>query len=502
MGKPVRSCDNCRRSRVGCNAISNPGQGCFNCVRKGVKCLFRPSATSGKKAQASQGGRVLQNGGQLPSPEPPAPFGNIHDSCSMVFEPSTEFGSSPSRSLPLPSLSNFSDSLAKSQQALRLHHLLWNVFTTDLEPRIGLWIGHAGCPFMTTSTVSSGICKPCSVVLTIQTPTTLISSLMINLDKSPASPRRNTVQDHKTSIGIESESGDDGNIDRALMYAIYAYSVRWLHPTDNKQNQDPETRARFIALKKELSDNLWSETRKRMYAVMLRPSYRSILALYLFAVIPSSSGKRGDHIEDLCLEASLNQQNYLSSKAQMPSTHHDSIASLLGGGAFSSSNIALAQANTPLNAEDIEYQSMTSLAFWFGIISDTTRALTRCKPSILLPGCNGEARVWAAVREHTQAFERQFGSLRRLRTPLIDDQVLAILQHAFAFSTLVWAGITRVQDALVYQISGTSAAEAVDAVRKESNKFEETFGILLCLCQRDFVLLSCTTQMCYSKYLL
>ena len=503
MGKPVRSCDNCRRSRVGCNAISTLGQGCFNCVRKGVKCAFRPGATSGKgekKAQAPQEGRVLQNGGQLPSPEPP--FGDIHDSRDMGFEPSAEFDPSPSSSLPPPSLSNFSDSLAKSQQALRLHHLLWNVFTADLESRIGLWIGGAGCPFMTTSTVSSGIGKPYDAVLTIQAPTTLISSLMIDLDKSPASPRRNTVQDHKTSNGIESQSGDDGSINRALLYAIYAFSVRWLHPTDNKQNQDPETRSRFIALKKELSDNLWSEARNRMYAVMSRPSYRSILALYLFAIIPSSSRKGGDNIEDLCLEASLNQQNYLSSKAQMPSTHHDSIATLLGGGPFSSTKIAFAQANAPLNAEKIEYQSMANLALWFGIISDTTRALTRCRPSILLPGCNGEAKVWAAVREHTQAFEKQFSSLRGLRTPLLDDQVIGILQHAFAFSTLVWAAITRVQDALVYQISGTSAAEAVDAVRKESNKFEETFGKLLCLCQRDFMLLNRTTQMCYGKYLL
>ena len=300
--------------------------------------------------------------------------------------------------------------------------------------------------------------------------------------------------------GTRPDSSTDSIINRALMYSVYAYSVRWLHLTNNEQNQDSQTESKCTLLKKELSENLWNQARKQMYEVMSRSSYRSILALYLFAIIPTSSRKRGDSIEDLCLETALSHHNHLNSRTRMPHPKRDSIASLLDDASFSSMESALLQADMPLSAEVMEFKSMASIAFWFGIISDVTRALTRCRPLILLSGSNGDTKVWTAVRQHTQAFEKHLSPLRRLRTPISDDQVMTILQCAFALKTLVWAAITRVQDALVHQMSGTSLAEAVDAARDKSNEFEATFGQLLCLCQRDFMLLKPTTQMFYSKY--
>ena len=238
-----------------------------------------------------------------------------------------------------------------------------------------------------------------------------------------------------------------------------------------------------------------------MYAILSHPSYQSILALYLFAIIPTSAQMQGDNIADLCLEASLSHQNYLSTRAQPSFSQRDSVIRLLNPELFSALDIESQGTEKSLLSESEEIKSMASVTYWFGIISDTTRALTRCRPSILLPGATGEAKVWAHVRQRAQEFEERYSSLKiyRWRTPFSDDQVIKILQYAFAMKTLVWAAITRVQDALVHQMSGISLAEAVDAARKESNRFEEVFGQLLCMCQRDFLLLNRNTQMCYSK---
>lgn len=323
---------------------------------------------------------------------------------------------------------------------------------------------------------------------------------MINLDKSAAWSRRRATHGHSfTDSTSRSEYAVNAVVNQALMRAIYAYSVRWLHLTDDKQYHDPQTRQHIHALKKDLSAALYAQAKQEMYAIMSTPSYRSILALYLFSIIPTSSRNYGDNIDDLCLESSLSHQNYLNSKSQMPSSQRDALADLLDRGAFSSTNIPLLQTDEPLDDDMQEFNSMSRLAFWFGVMTDTTRSLTRCRPSVLLQGQTGESKVWAAVRQRTELFDQHSQMLRVLRTPFTDDQVMAILQHAYPLKTLVWAAITRVQDALVHQMSGISLAEAVDAARKESNNFEHTFGQLLCICQRDFLLLNRTTQMCYSK---
>ncbi len=320
---------------------------------------------------------------------------------------------------------------------------------------------------------------------------------MISLDKSCSNPARRH-QSHNNSDGIECKSVTNDIINRALVYAIYAYSVRWLHLTNEEPSEHPETRHNHLTLKKDLSDNLWTQARKRMYAVMSRPSYRSILALYLFAIIPSSSRKGGDNIEDLCLESSISHHTYLNSRSQASSPDQNSIMSLLNDRSFSSMSISSAHAEAPLTAEEMEYKSMASVVLWFGVISDVTRALTRCRPAILLPGSHGDAKVWTPVRQHAQAFAESCSPLRRMRVPISDDEVITILQCAFAYKTLVWATITKIQDALVHQMSETSLAEAVDAARKASNRYEEIFGQLVCLCQRDYMLLNPTTQMFYS----
>ena len=158
MGKPVTSCDNCRRSRLGCNVASEPKPPCFNCARKGVTCITRPGV-AGARFQAEPLSMrppatvPVPNSQYLPVEQPPPPTSDLLDDCTMVLMDSQSPRRLSSESSHATSSLSSCDSLAKSQQARTLHDLLWNVFATLLEPRIGLWIGGAGCPFITSSAV-------------------------------------------------------------------------------------------------------------------------------------------------------------------------------------------------------------------------------------------------------------------------------------------------------------------------------------------------------------
>lgn len=461
---------------------------------------MKRNAPSGRnRVHASQNGHVLQDRTLSDAIESHEASGHTQDSYGITAAPSPVFESFPSSyAMPL-SLSKSTDSLARNHQAWKLHHLLWDVFTTVLEPRIGLWIGSGGCPFAVTNSVRLFFCQ-FDAELMIAQPTTRISRLMIDLDKYNS--RGSTNRNAGLLTGNESERDSSCIINRALIYAVYAYCVRWLDLGENQQSQRSQTQCRLTRLKQELSENLWTQARKHIYGALSRPSYRSILALYLFAIIPSSPRKTGDNLEDHCIEASLSHHNYLNSRrVPVPLGCGDSITSLLENASFSRSDHYSLDTSLPQPADDKQRSSMSNLAQWFGIISDTTRALIRCRPSVLLPpGCDSETKVWAPVRARTQSFQSQFDSLRQLQTPIRDDQLMEILQHAHAYKTLVWAAITRVQDALVHQMSGISVAEAVEAARKESNAYQEIFGTLLCLGLRDFMLLNRTTQMYFSEY--
>ena len=171
MGKPVTSCDNCRRSRLGCNAASQPKQPCFNCARRGVKCTTRPGV-AGSRVQAKalsmkKPDIVSGTDSQYLLVEPPVSVTEMLDDCGMILIDSQSLRRPSSESLQATPPLASSDSLARSQQALTLHNLLWNIFTTLLEPRIGLWIGGGGCPFISSSTVRDSILVLYTQTLTV-----------------------------------------------------------------------------------------------------------------------------------------------------------------------------------------------------------------------------------------------------------------------------------------------------------------------------------------------
>lgn len=143
QGKPYSSCDACRHSRLGCNSRLQTGDSCFNCARKGLSCTF------------SQSRLRLNDPNKVPASQKQRPNAQKNTTARATSTDSIADRPAPvtSSHLTAPFLSTGLDSLSRTQQALQLHQILWNVFTTLLEPRIGLWIGGSGCPFVQSSTV-------------------------------------------------------------------------------------------------------------------------------------------------------------------------------------------------------------------------------------------------------------------------------------------------------------------------------------------------------------
>lgn len=151
MGRPNTSCNECQRQRLGCNALLQPGRVCYNCFRRGLACSITPKRTATNKRRKARQVRDGQpvNTGSMPTPAvaPMTVFDDSPESDQITHEDSPALDLFAPGYTTSASLSRSSDSLARLQQASRLHHLLWNVFTTVLEPRIGLWIGGRACPF-------------------------------------------------------------------------------------------------------------------------------------------------------------------------------------------------------------------------------------------------------------------------------------------------------------------------------------------------------------------
>lgn len=157
MGKPTTSCKSCRRSRIGCNASLQPGQACFNCVRKGITCSKAAISVNKKqkKVTATQGTQSMTKKSHSQTLQPSMIGDSMtEDFCSNTSPTNGELAQIHPATQQLEWLMKASDTPARSQQASQLYEALRNLFTSLLEPRIGLCVCGVGNPFVTASKVS------------------------------------------------------------------------------------------------------------------------------------------------------------------------------------------------------------------------------------------------------------------------------------------------------------------------------------------------------------
>ena len=124
--KQYKSCDECRRSRIGCDAHLYSGSPCSNCRRRAKTCSTHWLNKRKENLDKTRRGTSL--------------------AADLPKLPAQERDPSEAPATP--------GQVERREQALRLHHTLWETFTTLFEPQLGLWIGNDCNPFKRITTVS------------------------------------------------------------------------------------------------------------------------------------------------------------------------------------------------------------------------------------------------------------------------------------------------------------------------------------------------------------
>lgn len=225
-----------------------------------------------------------------------------------------------------------------------------------------------------------------------------------------------------------------------------------------------------------LMQQLWSNAHQRVYTVMTRPTYCSILALHLFGITPTRTSNCERGASDLSLEVSLRHYQQIALKSRVSSYYSPTM---------------LDQANYRHQDEEaLSLPQMQDTAYWLGVICDTSRTLTRCQPSILLHAHLDADKLWSCIRKELPSFQKSSQMWRDSRLPLSIENLYSTIQHGSAYVVLVWKAISMVQAALFHNLEGTTVEQATEIALREINRFDEVFGPLLGLCRRDFILLN------------
>ena len=279
----------------------------------------------------------------------------------------------------------------------------------------------------------------------------------------------------------------------AFRNAVYAYSARWLpiRSTLQRSHIDP---AKAQKQQQEFRDELWHRARQTQFAAMSCPSYRSILALYLFSLTEMPLDNDDPGFSQLCTQVLLTHFGILRSplrrqtlRALSPSTTvlpvvRDSQDAVLGSKSLEDSH---------------DHRQMQDAMFWIGVVCDTSRSLINQVSSVLL-GESGDTKVWDFILQRTVVFDQSFRCLHGSLLPLSSDIVVIILQHATACKTMYLGIINQLCDAL-FQHNVESINRAAERVLVESRRFHDVFDQLLSMVAGQYLTLSEESQLNYCQ---
>lgn len=293
-------------------------------------------------------------------------------------------------------------------------------------------------------------------------------------------------------ISPEDASVQDRLINQALISAVHAFSARWL-PLSCFGEVDEIKSPHLTMVKEHFVECIWKRAQKDVEKVITLPSYRSILALYLFGVTPTSSKNLERRIADHFMETAL--RHYVRLRARKCITGNSVVLmpSDINQDFGGEEHITRSQ-----DAHE-EHQHLEDTAYWFGIVIDGSRALTRCQPSVLLPGLTGDSTVWNLIKKQSENSDQLFHSLSSAKTLLTDEVVTIMVQYGFQCKTLFWKAVSRLQECIFYQSIEASIPVLLGEIQREITRFEDKFTPFLDKCGRDYILLSIKSRINYCK---
>ena len=294
-----------------------------------------------------------------------------------------------------------------------------------------------------------------------------------------------------TQNGAEPRDFDrEQQISQSLQSTIAAFSARWMPVTS------PSTDA-LDSL--DVAQKLWRYARRNMLKVINRPTYRSMLTLFLFALTPIPTGiTEAEEVDGMsgqaCLQVALQQIQILRARQKnlqfngakvSPSSRTDSIS-------VSPSSVGAAKF---IHAE--------SIAYWAALTFDTSASLTLNCKSLLSSGLFGlEAEVpWRLVRTCSKMFSEvaeHWPASSYLG--VTDERANQIIAAGAAWKLLAWKLTAVFKEALREGHDESEISRAYTAVVDSIRLFNSTYRPHMESCQRRMQFLHQQTKLRWCEY--
>lgn len=283
---------------------------------------------------------------------------------------------------------------------------------------------------------------------------------------------------------MEKEGEARCQIDEALDHTITAFVARWL-PLTTYGHREVNFEYSLIV------QTFWRRARRHMLRLINKPSYRSMMALFLFSVTPIPTGISEDEEMDgvsgqVCVHAGLQQIQAL--RASQRSLQYN------GSKDYPSQQ----RPTTNRSIATLTFLTYESIAYWAALTFDVSSSLTlNCRP-LLSSGLFGYVAEapWKLIQTASKHFQGTDAGRQGEAVTLINDESAnEIIANASAWKLLTWKLTSVFKEAIR---EGHDEAEVVNIHARfvdATKHFEEIYQRPLAACQRRIQFLKQETKL-------
>ncbi|KAH7178587.1 hypothetical protein DER46DRAFT_622191 [Fusarium sp. MPI-SDFR-AT-0072] len=279
--------------------------------------------------------------------------------------------------------------------------------------------------------------------------------------------------------------GRSRDIEQSLQSTISAFAARWLPVTSPEPNSNEDHCS--------LVQTLWRHARRDMLRVINRPSYRSMLSLFLFALTPIPEGISEEEEADgisgqACVHAALQQIQTLRARQRNLQ---------FSGSKVSPSLKSQAIVTTPESIETSGFINAESTVYWAALTFDTSASLTLNCRSLLSSGLFGfESELpWRLVKTCAKMFDENARQWKQGSSDMTDERANQIIAAGASWKLLGWKVTAIFKEALRDGHEESEVRRAYLAVVDSVKQFGIIYRPLLDECHKRMPFLGQQTKL-------
>lgn len=287
----------------------------------------------------------------------------------------------------------------------------------------------------------------------------------------------------------QAEREKERQIDRCLTKAIQTFSARWLPLTFQPPSHEVD--------QTQLIKNLWRDLRQHLLKIINWPCYRSMLALFLFAMVPIPIGISKEEEDNgipgqFCIQAALQHIQHL--RARQRSLE------------FNGSKVSLIPDQVAVISSPDQFRTnfmnMESIIYWAALTYDTSASLTFNTKSLLSSGLLGweSESSWRLVKTCTDIFHERTEDWRLQGVIITEEIANRIIAAAAAWKLRVWKVAAVLKEALREGHEEDAVDSAYTSVVHAIRQFNVTYRTLLEACKRRIQFLCQHTKLRWCEF--